>query len=469
MKINLFYKIFLSIVIVMFVIITFGSFLNEVYLFKYYTKARIKTMNSILEEIKSKKPLPDDLKLIEEENNIRVLYIPQKDLEKGSKNYRRTQRMFRMVPKRQIDDMKKGKTIVTKNIHGPFRTMDMVSNTDKGLIIISTSVASLRENVKLSKRFFSMIGLLSLVVGSMVSYFLAKKIVKPIKNINNVSKNMANLSFEQKCDVHTGDEIEELARNINYLSHTLENKIQDLNTANEKLKEDIEKERKYENEKNEFIASVSHELKTPIALINTYIESIQEGVVDEDDKEYYFNVIVDEGKNLSKLVDGLLTFIANKKQGIEQKENVNIKDMLKKEIEKYKIELEKQDVEVEFDFHSAEKSYFIEKENINTVINNFMSNAVRHVNKNGKIVVKTFEKKESLVVEVFNTGLNIEEKYINDIWRPFYRVDKSRNRKYGGTGLGLSIVKKILENNNYEYGVINNEKGVTFWFEIRND
>jgi len=240
-----------------------------------------------------------------------------------------------------------------------------------------------------------------------------------------------------------------------------------LNIANEKLKKDIENERKMESEKNEFIASVSHELKTPIALINTYIESIVEDIVDDEDKQYYYKVIMDEGNNLSKLIDNLLNFMAKKKEEIIVKESVNIEKMLDSEFAKYKLELDKKGIKTVFDFSPKQKLYVIEKENINIVLNNFFSNAVRHVKENGIIAVKVFEKKDSLIVGIYNSGNKIPEKYMKDIWRPFYRIDKARNRKYGGTGLGLAIVKKILKKNSYEYGVLNKIDGVEFWFEIK--
>lgn len=467
MKINLFSKIFFSIMTLVSIIIVFAGLLNEVYLEKYYTKQRLKIMENIIKDLQINPITREEREILEEENNVRIMKINNKDMMHKPYNRRRIDRLIRNLSKNDKNNLENGKIISVENLQGPFKSIDAIVYENNEFVIVSTSKVSVNENIMVIKKFFTIIALFSFIFSIFVSYFLSKKIVKPIKNINDVSKAMANLSFEKKCEVNSGDEIEELAKNINYLSHALENKIQDLNIANEKLKKDIENERKMESEKNEFIASVSHELKTPIALINTYIESIVEDIVDDEDKQYYYKVIMDEGNNLSKLIDNLLNFMAKKKEEIIVKESVNIEKMLDSEFAKYKLELDKKGIKTVFDFSPKQKLYVIEKENINIVLNNFFSNAVRHVKENGIIAVKVFEKKDSLIVGIYNSGNKIPEKYMKDIWRPFYRIDKARNRKYGGTGLGLAIVKKILKKNSYEYGVLNKIDGVEFWFEIK--
>lgn len=466
MKKGLFLKIFIGIIFIIIFNFFISMLLNHIYMNRYYVKERIQKMIEIMDKVKKERLSKEEIENIEEENNVKVFFIKLDIDNEDIRLRRRMRRFYQVITPDKMEEIKNGKTVISEDIHGIFGTIDIISYHKDAFVIISVSKTAIKENVKLSKKFYILAGIISLFIGFIIAYILAKKIVKPIKDINEVTKSMANLSFDKKCNINTGDEIEELAKNINYLSHSLESNLQNLKVANEKLKEDIEKEKKLDTEKEEFIASVSHELKTPIALINTYVESIAEDLVEEKDKEYYYKVITEEGMKLSELLDSLLRYLEKRTVKENVKENINLENILIEETQKYEIEANRKNVKMLNEFDIEKKHFYIEEENFKTVINNFLSNAVRNVEENGIIKVKSFEKKNNIIIEVYNSGSHIEEKDIENIWKPFYRIDKARNRKYGGTGLGLAIVRKILENQNNEYGVINNEKGVTFWFEV---
>ncbi len=270
--------------------------------------------------------------------------------------------------------------------------------------------------------------------------------------------------------LNSGDEFQELSENINFVSNELENKIQDLKIANLKLKEDINREKKFEQKRREFISNVTHEIKTPITVINTYAESLAEGYVTDDEKrKYYSNIIIEEGQNITKLVDDLLKIIKNEydnqRLNLEEFDLVNL---IKKEMEKFKIDLVQKEV-IYLVEGVNEAIVKADKEKIEHVVNNFLSNGVSYVPQKGTFKVTIVKEESNFLISFENNGKKIKEENIEEIWKPFFKEDRSRSRKYGGTGLGLSIIRELLNAHKSRYGVVNTEKGVKFWFELKEE
>jgi len=466
LKKSLFFKIFISISLIVVFNFIINIAINQIYMKKFYVNELVRNMEKVLEKIKNNTFSKDEIESLEEENNMKIFITKEKLNGKYLNERKKIRHFFQNVEESKFEELKNGKSILIENSIGVFETMDLATYKDDTLIIISISKTSIKENVRLYQKFYGIAGFITFLIGVIITFLLAKKIVQPIKNINEVTKNMANLSFDKMCNITTEDEIGELGKNINYLSHSLETNIQNLKIANEKLKEDMEKDKKIADEKREFIGSVSHELKTPITLINTYIESMVEGIVEEEEIDYYYSVIIEEGKKLTELLDNLLKFLETNKITKYQMVNINLDEILKSEVEKYIIEANKKNVKIITNYNSDKKKIEVQYENLIIVINNFLSNAIRHVSENGEINVSVNSIKDKLIIEIYNSGSNISETEFENIWQPFYRIDKSRNRKYGGTGLGLSIVKKILDEYNCKYGIKNIDNGVIFWFEI---
>lgn len=364
-----------------------------------------------------------------------------------------------------------GEIVLESYTYPRFNTVSLVlASPLKGghILIMESPLASIKESVEIAQDFHIYIGIISLLIATIIAFIFSRIFTKPIIRLNNVAKSMAYLDFTKKYIVSGNDEINQLGKTINFLSDKLDASISELNRANERLKEDIEKERGLERLRKEFVSSVSHELKTPIALIQGYGEGLKDAVIeDEDSKNFYCDVIVDEAKKMDKLVKDLLSLSALESGHYQlQRENFNIYNLIEGIINKYNPIFEDKGIDLKFDSDDKRMKVFADPIRIEQVLVNFINNAINHVNEEKTIKVSIIDYIERVKVTVTNTGKPISEDEINKIWDSFYKVDKSRSREYGGTGLGLSIVKGILKLHNSNFGVQNVDGGVKFWFEI---
>ena len=194
---------------------------------------------------------------------------------------------------------------------------------------------------------------------------------------------------------------------------------------------------------------------------------MQEGINENpEDMQYYCDVIVDEADKMNKMVKSLLTL--NQLEFGDSRVNMerfDIVSVINGVISSMKIKTQEKEVEIDFSYNESIYVWADEFQ-IEEVITNYLSNALNHVDENKEITVKIVRKNGIVRVSVFNTGKNIPEEEMDNIWIKFYKVDKARTRAYGGNGIGLSIVKAIMDRHNKDYGVINKENGVEFWFEL---
>ena len=340
---------------------------------------------------------------------------------------------------------------------------------ENNVVRVMTSIHFLDEEVAIANEFYLYIGLLVMAVGSIMSLLFSKTLVKPILKINKNIKKIAQMDFSEKISLNTNDELDEVASSINFLSNALKKNIDELNDANEKLIDDIDREKKIDEMRKKFISNVAHEIKTPVTVINSYAEVLGEQC-DKGNKNYT-DIIIEEGKNISQLLDDLIGLM--KLEGEDKtlkKENFDILDMIKNNFRKYKLDLDEKNVGIILDSEDLKEVKVIgDRFRLGQVINNFLSNAISHVNIGGSIKVNIYFKSDRAVIEIANTGSNIDGEHIESIWDPFYKVDEARTRKYGGTGLGLTINKGILEKHRSNYGVENLEDGVKFWFDIERE
>ena len=348
------------------------------------------------------------------------------------------------------------------------------SQLDNGyLLYIRIPITSIEESVKISNNFLYLIAGFTILISAVIVSFVSRKFTEPILELNTIAKNMSNLDFSHKYKVtDADDEINNLGKSINLMSDKLEKTIKQLRNTNIELEKDIEEKSKIDEMRKSFISDVSHELKTPIALIQGYSEGLIENVnSDEESRQFYAEVILDETNKMDKLVKQLLELMKleyGKREFTDTE--FNIVELEKEVIRKSKVMLEEKSIEV--NIKSAEEINVIADDfYIEQVITNYLTNAIKHVEEiDGKRMI-TIEncidiEKGKVRVKVFNTGKNIKEEDLARIWNRFYKVDESRNRQDGGTGIGLSFVKAIMTNYKNDYGVINKENGVEFYFEL---
>ena len=219
--------------------------------------------------------------------------------------------------------------------------------------------------------------------------------------------------------------------------------------------------------RKEFIANVSHELKTPIALIQGYAEGLQEGMgEDKESRDYYCDVIVDEANKMNKMVKQLLT-LSSLESGNDRTvmERFDLTELIQGVISSAQILAQQKGIEVVFDV-SEPVFVWADEFKIEEVITNYLSNAINHADGEKKVVIRMEQEEKDVRVSVFNTGTPIPEDALPNLWTKFYKVDKARTREYGGSGIGLSIVKAIMDAHHQSCGVQNWQNGVEFWFTV---
>ena len=327
------------------------------------------------------------------------------------------------------------------------------------------SLQPVNEAMLVLKDYYVYALIIVFLVIILLSFYYSKIIVKPLIKINRVTKKMANFDFSEKLPVTADDEIGGLSSSINTLSVNLKDRIDRLNVANTKLQQDIERERQLEKTRKEFISGVSHELKTPLSVIRSFAEGIQDGV--SKDTTYYTNVILEETDNMNRLIVEMLE-LAKLESGTYKLEmsTFSIGELIQQVYTKLLFSMEEKHLQV--DIH-ADSSLFVKanRSRIEQVVVNLLSNAIRYTPDGEKIHVSVVETEDTVKIEIENTGNPIPEESLEKIWDRFYRLDASRSRHTGGTGLGLSIVKNILDLHRAEYGVYNTTNSVVFYFNLQ--
>ncbi len=359
-----------------------------------------------------------------------------------------------------------------QRIYDPWMNMEFIELwgllSNGNMIVMRSPMESIQESVVIANRFLALVGMIAILVSALVIWFVSKKITEPILELASISERMTNLDFEVKyTGKNNNDEITLLGDHMNQLSGTLEKTISELKTANNELQLDLAHKNEIDEMRKEFLSNVSHELKTPIALVQGYAEGLKDCVNDdEESKDFYCDVIIDEAGKMNKLVKNLLE-LNQLECGSDNviMERFDIIELIRNCTNAIDIILKQQKINLVF--HYTEPIYvWADEFKIEQIINNYLSNAI-HYAQGEKVVEISIEKvKNHIRVKVFNTGRPIPEESIPHLWTKFYKVDKARTREYGGSGIGLSIVKAIMDSMNQQYGVINYDNGVAFWFEL---
>ena len=358
-------------------------------------------------------------------------------------------------------------------IHDRFVSMDYLELwgvLDSGnYYIVRCPVESISESAALSFRFYLYIGIIMVLVSAVVILALTRRIVKPLQELAGISEKMANLDFDARYESGGEDEIGELGQNFNKMSDKLETTISELKSANARLEKDIAEKTQIDEMRKEFLSNVSHELKTPIALIQGYAEGLKDNIQDDpESREFYCDVIMDESARMNELVKKLLS-LNHLEFGHEQltMERFDLAELIRGILQSSHILIEQKQAKILF--HQPTPVYVWGDEfKIEEVVTNYLTNALNHLEDEHVIEITCREEKDVVVTTVFNTGKPIPEDELDKIWIKFYKVDKARTREYGGSGIGLSIVKAIMDAHQQRCWAKNYENGVAFCFTLSN-
>lgn len=340
---------------------------------------------------------------------------------------------------------------------------------------------TIAANVRISNEFVLYFSIAAVIVSIVLIAWVSRRIASPILELTSLSERMARLDFNAKYTSGGKNEIGQLGEHFNQMSETLEQTISQLKAANNELQRDIERKTQIDDMRKEFIANVSHELKTPLALIQGYAEGLKECVNDdEQSREFYCDVIMDEASKMNAMVKKLLT-LNELEFGGEQPvmDRFDAAQLINGKISSISILADQKQAGLSYE---GEDPLFVwgDELRIEEVLTNYLSNALNHVEPfcgpddtqegadtaGGRITIRSGRREGRVRISVFNTGKPIPEEDIDKIWGKFYKVDKARTREYGGSGVGLSIVKAVMDSLNGGYGVSNVEGGVEFWFEL---
>jgi signal transduction histidine kinase len=485
-------KLFLTIGIIIIIIILFFVVVNSTIIEKYYYYKKQKDSINAYEYINlklSENNIDDSLK--EEiykiclENNYDIIIENDGTLEFSSReNFLDDFEEFTVVKSKvkysifNQDDILYSDGNVNVRImqdkkHG-MSFMMLYATLDSGEnIYVRTSISIINEATQVSNRFLILVAAIAVIFGGVATLIATERFTNPIEKLDKIAKNMTKLDFSESYEVlGTEDEIDDLGKSINKISKRLEETIKKMKKNNTDLERDIENKSKIDEMRKKFISDVSHELKTPISLIQGYAEGLVENVnTDEESKNFYAEVILDEANKMDKLVKRLLELM---KLEYDEKNfndmNFDIVELINEIIRISKVKLEEEKIEVIFD-EKYPTYVFADDFYIEQVVTNYFTNAIKNVKEiNGKkqivISINKAEEQGKVRISVFNTGSHIDEEHIERIWNRFYKIDESRDRSKGGTGIGLSLVKAIMNKYNNNYGVNNVKDGVEFYFEL---
>lgn len=326
--------------------------------------------------------------------------------------------------------------------------------------------AYIEQNSSLNLVFLVIAGGCALLICLIFAYGVSRWFSRPLIAMAGLADRMSELDFSTKYQGGSTDEIGQLGQSLNRLSAYLEQTIRELRQSNEQLAQEIKEKERIDNMRQEFIVNVSHELKTPIALIQGYAEGLTAGVADDpEDRKYYCDTIADEADHMNKLVMQLLN-LSRLELGAEQtySEDIDLHELCAEAVRKTAVLCESRGLTVEYDDTCI--TVRTDGDLLDQVLMNYLSNAIRYTVDGGKIKISVKQTGDCVRLTVFNEGDGLPEEELPKIWEKFYRTDRARTREAGGTGIGLSLVRAIADTLHGSCGVENVEGGIVFWFEL---
>lgn len=452
-------KLFLSISLTVILIFTISLLLINYLLPKYNiykTRESLKGITAQIQSIPSEQ-IDEAISSIENKGTVTIAYTSINNSEDHINDELRLQLTRKRVALNKLwitkEEIMKVKNFGQSNKiydQGKIKSSFFVKYMTKGdmLILVGVSIANSNEIIKTLNTFYVFILGMTILLIIVLVWILSKTITTPLKELSDVAEDISRLKFK-KIKVKTNDEIGDLATSINIMSEKLHEAHEDLTDRNEHLKR--------------FMGDVTHELKTPIALVKAYSMGIKDGL----DDGTYIDTIIKQTDQISNLIEELLRF-SKLERDVLQKEEFSIKSLLQSIIDKHKIELDSKEIDLHVNYNVGDAIIYADVNKMSMVLQNLISNGIKYTtNQNIKITLE--DRNESVYFQIQN-GMNAEQmKDIDKIWEPFYVLESSRSKDHSGTGLGLAIVKSILERHGFGYGVSTIEGEIRFYITMKNE
>ena len=289
--------------------------------------------------------------------------------------------------------------------------------------------------------------LISAAVACAIILYSNLRFSRPVAAMAEMTESMAKLDFSKKCVSYPQTDVQNLGQNINILSESLSETLDELQDKNEKLTEELEHSALVDESRKSFIANVSHELKTPIAIIQGYAEGLKLGInSDPEGSEEYCAIILEEPGKMNRIVMELSAMIKGQLAAFSMMFNDNGIKLIDR-------------IPDGLTVHSDERTILL-------VLQNFLSNAVSNIGGKKIVQLTVDDNLNTYRVSVYNSGDPIAEDELDKIWYSFYKSSKKRKNEDFHFGLGLPIVKAIQKRLGRECGVVNEHGGVRFWFDV---
>lgn len=362
--------------------------------------------------------------------------------------------------------------VVTRDARGPesIRLLGRFNQSGtKYYVCIKENMTKIYSSFSYTEDFLLFVVVIALLIGSLVMYWQSRRIAKPIEQIAKISKQIAERDFSVRAEVYKNyEEVNTLALNFNRMADQLQYYIQKLEDSKDTLEQDND-ELQAQNEqwerldqmRKEFVANVSHELKTPLAVISSQMEMLQ-AMGDKIDREYYFQSIQEEVQKMTDMVGNLLNISAleHKLDNLEKTE-LNLSEVAEYLLLRYDALFAQKNLKIEKDIEQ-DCMVLADREYMEQALNNYLMNAFHHTGNGRYIKIALKREEDSIKASVYNEGAQISENEIQKIWESYYQGEKGENR----IGFGLYIVRTIINRHGGQYGVVNEKNGVTFWFSV---
>ncbi len=348
-------------------------------------------------------------------------------------------------------------------------TVTLYGRTKTGLnVVLQTTLSDTRESTTITNRFLLWSAIATVLISGIVAALLVHSFNKPVSRLSRMATNMAAMDFSRRYTGTGHGELEELGIHLNTMSANMEQALAELKTANARLLNEMEKSKAQTEAHRSFISNVSHELKTPIALIQTYSEGLRENAAESpEERAYYCRVIESEAAHLSQMISRMTMLMQLQSGKAElQIERFSIQSVCERLLHRHAPLFEEHGISLP-SLPDTPGLVWGDGLLIENVLTNYLTNALHHVNEGGSITLSWTETDhDTLRIAVYNTGSHIPEEDMAHLWESFYKVDKAHTRAYGGTGIGLSVVAAIMAVHRMPYGVENRSEGVEFFFEL---
>lgn len=343
-----------------------------------------------------------------------------------------------------------------------------VNGSNDSLMFCVSPIQPIKEASEVISEFFIYLFIGLIIISIILSFIYSNLISKPLVNLTHAANKISKMNFTEVCEIGREDEIGSLAKSLNFLSKNLQAALLDLQSKNKKLEDDIEKERQLEDMRKDFISNVSHELKTPIGIIEGYAEGLKDGIVSGEDANLYLETIIDESKKMTVLVTNMLE-LSKLESGVIKPnfESFNINRLVNKILNKHKLDFEENKLNINFNSTIPYSYVYADSFQMEQVLTNLITNAIKYTPPKNDININIEEKLDRFKISVQNMGVTIPEEEISKLFDKFYRLDRSRERtQKNSTGIGLSIVKNILNLHSSEFNLQNIDGGVEFYFYL---